>query len=75
MNLKAELLKEHSYENSEKIAWFIMDNQNYLSELFQLFWENDKLIVKPVRIIKIKNFLIFLSDANLQKYIIFGYQE
>jgi hypothetical protein len=46
MNLKTELLKEHSYENSEKIAWFIMENPNYLPELFQLFWENDKLITQ-----------------------------
>lgn len=46
MNLKAEILKEHSYENSERIAWFVMDNQNYLTELFQLFWENDKVITQ-----------------------------
>lgn len=46
MDLKAEILKEHSYENSEKIAWHIMDNQNYLPDLFQLFWENDKLLTQ-----------------------------
>lgn len=46
MNLKAEILKEHSYENSDKIAWFIMDNQNYLPDLFQIFWGNDKILTQ-----------------------------
>ena len=46
MNLKAEILKEHSYENSEKLAWDIMENPHYLNDLFQLFWENDYRITQ-----------------------------
>ncbi len=48
MEIRKELLAEHSYENAEKIAWYVMENQEYLAEIFQLFWENDKLITQRV---------------------------
>jgi hypothetical protein len=46
MDLKTELLREHSYENSEKIAWDIMESPQYLNVLFELFWENDYRITQ-----------------------------
>ncbi len=46
MDLKTELLREHSYENSEKIAWDIMENAHYLNDLFELFWADDYRITQ-----------------------------
>lgn len=46
MDLKTELLREHSYENSEKIAWDIMENPHNLNDLFELFWADDYRITQ-----------------------------
>jgi hypothetical protein len=46
MDFKTELLKEHSYENSERIAWYIFDNKDTFSQLMELFWEGNNTITQ-----------------------------
>lgn len=46
MDLIAELLREHTYENSEQLAWDIMENPKYLDNLFEIFWGNDYRITQ-----------------------------
>ena len=46
MDFEIELLKENSYENSERIAWYIFDHPAAFSELLQLFSGNDSRITQ-----------------------------
>jgi hypothetical protein len=46
MDIKAELLKEHSLENAETIAWYIFDHQTEFEHLMELFWEGNNTITQ-----------------------------
>ena len=41
MNLRAEILKEHSKKQTQKIATFIGDNEKLFAELMDLFFANE----------------------------------
>jgi hypothetical protein len=46
MDIKKELLKEHSFENSEQIAWYIFGNQTEFEQLINLFWDGNSTITQ-----------------------------
>lgn len=51
MDFKKELLKEHSYENSERIAWYIMDHPETFPQLLKLFLGNDSRITQRATLV------------------------
>ena len=46
MDFEIELLKEHTYENSERIAWYAMDHPETFPDLLKLFSGKDSRITQ-----------------------------
>ncbi len=51
MDFKVELMKEHTYENSERIAWYVMDHPATFSDLLQLFLGKDSRITQRATLV------------------------
>jgi hypothetical protein len=51
MDLKRELLLDQSYEQAEKIAWYIFDHTDLLPTLFDLFWGCDSRITQRASLV------------------------
>ena len=48
MDFKKEILKEHSFENSERIAWYVQDHSERFPEIMQMFLGDDYRITQRV---------------------------
>lgn len=48
MDFKKKILKEHSYENAERIAWFVLDHPDRFPEIMEMFLGDDYRITQRV---------------------------